>query len=303
MCPATRWTLGFNTFWWEGLDKAKTLHACISSVVEAGYDAIEFKVDSFGPHPAKKAIVRASRAARDAGLIVSNLVILRPLAQPGKAEPSVSEVAEAIRICAAAEIGALNFSSGAPAGVPASTPDEWWNPATRPDPAAWDALIGSLEALTKVADAEGVDLALEAVVGQLVCDFGSTMELLARCDHPRMKLTFDPSHYVLAGQDVGVAIRRFGPRIRHVHLKDAVGRAGAFGKDFIFPVLGEGSTDWAVFFAALRDIGYAGVLSVEFESFRFMDLVWHGDPVPAQKLSKQAADALMGRYGNEGSNT
>jgi sugar phosphate isomerase/epimerase len=244
MCPERKWKIGFNTFWWEGLNNPKMLEACIGSLVEAGYDAVEFKVDSFGPHPAK------------------------------------------------------DFASGGAAQAPAYPPEEWWSPPTRPDPAAWDTLCRSLDALAKVADAEGVDLALEPVVGNLVCEFGTTMELLARCDHSRLKLTFDPSHYVLVGQDLGVAIRRFGEKIRLVHFKDAAGRAGAFGKTFIFPLLGEGSTDWPVFFDALSDIGYDGALSVEYEAFRFMALVWKGDPVPAQKLSKLAADALVKKYGS-----
>ena len=297
MRPERKWKIGFNTFWWEGLNNPKTLEACIGSLVEAGYDAVEFKVDSFGPHPARDAIVRAARAASEAGLAVTNLVILRGLARPETAEDSVADISEAIRICAAAGIGAVNFASGGAAQVPAYPADEWWSPTTRQDPAAWDTLCRSLEALATVADAEGVDLAIEAVVGNLVCEFGTTMELLARCDHPRLKLTFDPSHYVLVGQDIGVAIRRFGDKIRLVHFKDAAGRAGAFGKTFIFPLLGEGSTDWPVFFEALSDIGYDGALSIEYEAFRFMDLVWKGDPVPAQTLSKLAADALVKRYG------
>jgi len=301
MASKAPWKLGFNTFWWEGLEREAALRACLDALVEIGYEAVEFKVDSFGLHPARAAIVRAAHAARKAGLTVSNLVILRTLAQPEKRERSVADVSEAIRICAAAEIGVLNFTSGGPAQVPRGSPDDWWMPPTQPDPAAFDTLTRSLEPLTEVAEAEGIDLALEACIGNLVCDFGTTLELLARCAHPRLNLTFDPSHYVLAGQDVGLAVRRLGRRIRHVHFKDAIGHAGALGRDFIFPILGEGGTDWAAFFAALRGVGYGGVLSVEFESFRFMSVVFKRDPVAAARLSKTAADAVLASYAGQGS--
>jgi protein FrlC len=159
-------------------------------------------------------------------------------------------------------------------------------------------LIASLQKLCDVAEKEGVDLALEAVMGNLVSELGTTLELFKRFDHPRLKLTFDPSHYVLAGQDVGMAIRRLGPKIRHVHFKDAVGRVGSLGKDFLFPFLGEGNTDWQSFFSALKDIGYDGVLSIEFESFRYMNIILEGDAAEAARTSRFAADKLITRYGS-----
>jgi len=294
-----KWKLGYNTFWWEGLDKQATMEACIADLVDAGYQAVEYKVDSFGAHPNLKAIVRAAEAARNAGLVVSNLVILRNLAQGQLCDQSIADMSEAIRICGAAEIGALNFSCGGPAQVPAYPPEQWWQQPTRPDPKAWETLTKSLTALLDVAEAESVDLALEPCLGNLVHDFGSAQELLARVDHPRMKLTFDPSHFVLARQDLGVAIRRLGPNIRHVHFKDAVGAISENAGSRLFPILGEGKTDWPVFFGALNDIGYDEVVSVEFESFRFMEDVWQRDPVPPMRLSKLAADRLWELYGSE----
>ena len=54
------WKLGFNTFWWEGLDKLGKLRDCIKSLVEIGYDAVEFKIDSFGTENPRKAVIRAA---------------------------------------------------------------------------------------------------------------------------------------------------------------------------------------------------------------------------------------------------
>ncbi len=295
METVSKWKIGFNTFWWEGLDKLENVRKCVNTLVEIGYEGVEFKVDSFGPHPNEKAIVTGAKVARDAGLVVSNLVILRGLSQEATAAKSVTDITAAIRICAAAGIGALNFVSGGPAQVPAYPPEQWWQIPTRIDPKAWDIFTGCIDKLAKVADSEGVDLALEPCNGNLVYDFGTGQEFLTRCQQKRVMMTFDPSHFVLAGQDLGLAIRRFGKRIRHVHMKDAVGAACSTR---LFPILGEGVTDWPLFFKALRDIGYNGVLSVEFESFRFMDDVWKCDPVEPAKISKQAADCVIARYAN-----
>lgn len=290
------WKIGMNTFWWENLERADRLEACIDTLVEIGYEAVEFKVDSFGAHPNGKAVEAAADAARRAGLEVSNLVILRNLSQRDAAERGVNDVAEATRICSSTGIGALNFTTGGATRVPVAPGTGWWRPSTRQDPEAWDTLARSLGQLVRVADRERVDLAVEACVGNLVRDFGTTMEMLARCDHPRLMLTFDPSHYLLAREDIDLAIRRLASRIRHVHFKDAVGRVGELGPDFIFPFPGQGGIDWSSFFTVLRDVGYRGVLSVEFESFGFMEDVYRRDPVPAARLCKQAADALLGKW-------
>ena len=59
-------------------------------------------------------------------------------------------------------------------------------------------------------------------------------------------------------------MRRFGKdKIKHIHLKDSVGVPREEGRDFIFPLLGEGSIDWQAFFGALREIGYEGYFSAE----------------------------------------
>lgn len=291
------WKLGFNTFWWEGLDKLGKLRDCIKSLVEIGYDAVEFKLDSFGTEEPRKAVVRATQEAKKAGLVVSNLVILRAIGVPETAHKNVEDVINAIRICGEAGIEVLNMVTGGPTRIPTSSSDEWWEmPQTRIHPDTWDTLIRSLETLTKVADEEKVDLALEACMGNIVHDLGTMLALFKKYDHPRLMVTFDPSHYVLAGQDIGLAIRTLGNKIRHVHLKDAAGRVGEMGSGFIFPFLGEGMTDWSLFFEALKDINYNKVVSIEFEAFRFMEVVWKRDPVPAARLSKIAADGLIKKY-------
>ena len=294
-----KWKLGFNTFWWEGLDQAAKADECVKTIADLGYEAIEFKIDSFGSVTKAKEVVRAAEAARKAGLHVSNLVILRALTNPDTSAKSVADVSNVIDICSKAGIGAVNFATGGPMQLPTAKEDDWWElPQTRIDQVSWDTVIESLKKLADVADKKDVDLALEAVVGNLVCEMSTTLELLARFDHPRLKLTFDPSHFVLAGQDLGVVIRRLGPKIRHVHFKDAVGRQGALGKDFIFPFLGEGATDWKVFLGALSDVGYTETVSIEFEAFRYMNIVLRGDAAEAARISKFAADRIIERYGN-----
>ena len=71
-------------------------------------------------------------------------------------------------------------------------------------------------------------------MGNIVHDFGTMLALFKKFDHPRLMVTFDPSHYVLAGQDIGLAIRTLGTKIRHVHFKDAAGRSRRDGQPVLY---------------------------------------------------------------------
>ncbi len=88
-------------------------------------------------------------------------------------------------------------------------------------------------------------------------------------------------------------MRRWGDRIAHVHLKDAFGRPGQDGEDFIFCLLGEGCVPWAEFFTALDEVSYEGPLSVEFEAYRYYEQVLGSDPEAAARLARTQVDALL----------
>ena len=104
-------------------------------------------------------------------------------------------------------------------------------------------------------------------------------------------VNFDPSHDILYGNlDMGWIIRQWDKKIKHIHLKDAVGIPEE-GK-FIFPLLGEGNVNWQEFFKALNEIDYQGFMSVEFESFKYYDRVLKSDSVKAAELSMKSLKCL-----------
>ncbi len=74
---------------------------------------------------------------------------------------------------------------------------------------------------------------------------------------PRIGVTIDTGHFTAAGVDMPPFIRRLGQRVFHIHIKDHIGPQSV--------ALGDGLTDNAGVVAALREIGYAGHLSVELE--------------------------------------
>jgi inosose dehydratase len=90
-------------------------------------------------------------------------------------------------------------------------------------------------------------------------------QLLTRTD---VGLLLDTGHLVAAGGDPVQALRDWGPRVNHVHVKDVrldVMRAAARWEDAwrggVFCELGTGDVDLVAFFEALR--GYSGWIVVE----------------------------------------
>jgi sugar phosphate isomerase/epimerase len=164
---------------------------------------------------------------------------------------------------------------------------------------AWDLLIESYKPLVEVAEKSSVNLALEPAFKMLCHDYYSTQELFRRLDSPFLGINLDPSHLTLYRNDVPWVIRQWAGRIKHVHLKDVVGRVGVPGQDFMFPLLGEGLVPWTGFFAALNEIGYKGFLSVEFESFDYYARVLGSDPREAARLSMAQIQRLMACEGRD----
>jgi sugar phosphate isomerase/epimerase len=157
----------------------------------------------------------------------------------------------------------------------------------------------------------GVRFAFEVHPGQMAFDYWSAETVLDLL-HGREEFgfTFDPSHFHWQGIDPVEFIRRFGERIYHVHMKDAVlaldGRNGVLNgyappgdphRGWHFRTPGRGGIDWEGVIRALNAAGYQGALSVEFND-RDMDREYGAEEAckfvrrldfePAQPRSPQA---------------
>jgi sugar phosphate isomerase/epimerase len=103
-------------------------------------------------------------------------------------------------------------------------------------------------------------------------------------------LVLDTSHAAVARHDLDEVLRRFGQRLRHVHLSDNAGK----GWDSHLPP-GEGVLDLDTFLKALATDGYTGAVSLE------VDLRAHrGDPDRLHEVMtgmRQHCATLLGNGG------
>lgn len=93
-------------------------------------------------------------------------------------------------------------------------------------------------------------------------------------ESPALGLNYDPSHLLWQQMDPAAPLKEFGPRVVHVHAKDAridrdrLNDVGILAAPLAYhaPKLpGLGDVNWNRFFAALTDCGYKGPVCVEVE--------------------------------------
>ena len=276
-------SLGF-----AGMPAAKV----VAELKGLGYGAVEWTSAHFNPRTKKPSELKELvEATRNGGLAVSEVVVQQDYVclDAASREDRIAYSIEAIQACGEAGIDTVNLFSG---------PAPWDPHAPRigadiSQGAAWDMALEAFGRVVKALETAKVRGAVEGVFGHLCNDYYTTRVLIEHFGSDWLGVNFDPSHDVLKGNlDTGWLVRQWGKnRIKHVHLKDAVG-IPEMGK-FLFPFLGEGNVDWKGMFRALREIGYEGYLSVEFESFAYHNKILKGDTREAARRSMAEVKALL----------
>ncbi|MBR0797312.1 sugar phosphate isomerase/epimerase [Bradyrhizobium jicamae] len=142
---------------------------------------------------------------------------------------------------------------------------------------AFDELARRWRPLLDDADRAGVDLCFELHPGQDLHD-GVTFERFLACvdHHPRVKINYDPSHFLLQQMDYLGFIDRYHARIGAFHVKDAEftpgAASGVYGgyQDWLdrpgrFRSVGDGQIDFRSIFDRLTRCGYDGWAVLEWE--------------------------------------
>jgi len=141
--------------------------------------------------------------------------------------------------------------------------------------AGWSGLARALETLGQEARDLGHLLAFHGHTGTFVETPTELDRLAASTDPQLVRLCLDVGHCIVGGGDPVAALRRYGPRVDHVHLKDVAAEPLAGLRDGtitgfidalrarIFTELGSGVLDLAGVLDALAQQDYRGWLMVE----------------------------------------
>ncbi len=92
------------------------------------------------------------------------------------------------------------------------------------------------------------------------------VKLLSKLNRPNVGVNFDPANMILYDKGNPItALRKLGPWIRQVHIKDALRTKvpGTWGQEV---TVGTGQVNWAAFFATLKELKFTGDFVIEREA-------------------------------------
>jgi sugar phosphate isomerase/epimerase len=158
-----------------------------------------------------------------------------------------------------------------------------------PDGITWaDGLKLFVEMLKPViehAEKEGVPLLIEPEPELIVETADQFLELMGHIDSPMVGLNFDIGHFFCVKDEPASTVRKLAKYIRHVHLEDI---AATRKHHHLIP--GEGVIDFAATLKALKEVGYAGWVTIEL--YPYVD-----DPDHAARTARERVAAIMQQAG------
>lgn len=269
---------------------------CLDFAVDIGVRGIEIAAggQSNAPHMSIGALLadseerrKFSKAFADRDLTISALNCSAWPMHPVVGDEHLELMKDTIRLAQELGVKKIVTMSGNPGDGPTATTINWvWYPwpadAVALHQRQWDEATRVWEDLASFAVNHGVtQVALELHPLHLVYNVPTLMKMREAVG-PVIGANVDPSHMFWQQMDPIQVVRALGEAVYHVHLKDTeiirdqVAVAGVLdsrpfrdptGRAWVFRTVGRGhGTDfWNGFIAALNDVGYHGVLSIENE--------------------------------------
>jgi sugar phosphate isomerase/epimerase len=144
-----------------------------------------------------------------------------------------------------------------------------------------DWVAGSLNAVAPTAERMGVDVLLET--HDAFCRGAEVARVLAQVPSPRIGAIWDVHHPFRMGESIEETWGRIGPRVKHVHIKDARLRPDG---SWQLVLLGQGEVPCREVVQLLHREGYAGAIAAEWEK------KWHPEIEPPEIALPQHAAVL-----------
>jgi sugar phosphate isomerase/epimerase len=157
----------------------------------------------------------------------------------------------------------------------------------------WLDYVDAMRQCAKYAESAGTRYSLEPHPFRYGGNTDGMLRLLDAVGSPALGVNFDPSHTFPAADFPNITIYRLNKRIFHCDFSDNDGTTNVHWRP------GKGKIDWDAAFRALKDIGYNGVVSLEFEDVpgvsrgvRNVPGVYKGNTVATPELDREYRLAL-----------
>jgi inosose dehydratase len=268
--------------------------AILDAIAEAGYQGTELGPYGYLP-TAPEALDLELKSRR---LELGSSFVALPLEDPARRRRSVDHALAVARLLKTQGVAELIVADDEDptrtriAGrVPADGSAGW-------SEASWREAVDTLHVVARaLRDVLGMRVVVHHHAGTFVETPPEIERLLEQTDPEMIGLLLDTGHAVYGGGDPLEIVRRHGPRVRYVHLKDArrdeldrvrqtdIPMQEAWSRGVFCP-LGEGVVDFPRVIEMLRRGGYAGWLIVEQDVVPDAEGRLNPDPFASARLSR-----------------
>lgn len=130
------------------------------------------------------------------------------------------------------------------------------------DPVTTEASMAQIAKMAKEAEKFGITLCCKAHVNAAVYNTPTTLALVDYVRSPAFGVDMDPSHIYRAGELPQIALGEVISHVKHVHIRDCVGRGPSPGEP-MKQICGVGEIDLMGYFKAMVDGNYSGPVDLE----------------------------------------
>lgn len=253
----------------EGWNGHQSYAKVLDEMAEAGYEGTE--LGPYGYLPTEPELLIAELSSR--GLTLVSAFVPVHLAESPRHEADFHEAIKVARLLARAGsrlIVLADEMGGARMSVAGRVDDERDGMSEH----QWDGAVEILSRIARACEELGLATAFHHHAGTLVETPAEIERLCASTDPSLIGLCLDSGHYMYGGGNPVEAVKKYGSRILHLHLKDVrpavlesvredgVGFLDAVRRG-VFCELGEGAVDFPAIAEGLKECGYGGWALVE----------------------------------------
>jgi inosose dehydratase len=269
-------SIGTVPILWNNVDIAELRHgtradAILDDIARVGYEGCQLGLG----FPEGEAL-RSSLAARE--LRLAEVYASISATVDGPTDAALDEVRERLRLLVAGggEVFCVALDGSPDRDVAAGHATDADTPQMTD--AGWDRLVALLRTVAAETAAAGARIAFHPHAGTFVETPAEVERLAAAIEADTLPFCLDVGHYLVGGGDPIAALRQFGARVSHVHLKDVdpgvlerlrrreIGSFGDAVRQRLFTELGSGALDLDGVLAVIAERDYSGWLMVEQDS-------------------------------------
>lgn len=251
----------------------RDIYECIKLFSEIGYDGIEVRVHPTGQIDSET--VTEAELAKILAFAKSNNIEFSCLTSyyqnyvnPEKRDSEIAKSKRVAEVAAALECPMMRLYGGV---EPFSEQGIWFADV-------WSRTVSGIREVAQHANKLGVKICIETHIGSLTMSVRDTVRLIEDVNMPNVGMLFDYAWVEMGGVESGAeAVKAASKYLYHCHVKD-------WKLESRIPLkkqsclMGEGTVKWTEVLPALKEIGYSGYISDEYEK------LWYPADLPEPEI-------------------